>query len=110
MCRVPGHKNEWKDYYLNPMSKKIKEEANQIISDGDSSECSSEEYVRVVRNEDDADSETEDCCNFMPELIVRNRDPDEASMDSDDGASASTKSMPKSLIRKKERRGNELGK
>ena len=54
MCRVPGHNHEWKDCYLSLMNKKIKDEENHNMSDDDSSECSSDESMHAMRNEDDA--------------------------------------------------------
>ena len=50
MRRVPGHDREWKDFYLSPMIKKIKDEENYNVSDDDSSECSSDESMRMTHN------------------------------------------------------------
>ena len=50
-----------------------------------------EESMHMMHNEEDTDSETEDYDNSTPELIVRNRDPDADSMDSDEDASTSMK-------------------
>ena len=60
MRRANGNNHEWKYCYLNPISKKIKNEENQNVSDDDYSESSSYESMYMMNNEADADSEPEE--------------------------------------------------
>ena len=100
MCRVPGREHEWKDWCTNPTNKKIKDESNQVISDDDSSERSSDEPTHATHNEGHADLEHEDHNNDVPKLIVWNRDADEDLMDSNDGTFTSMKNLLKLLVKK----------
>ena len=103
---MPGRDYEWKNYYLSLASKKIKDEEDHNVSDGNSSECSSDESTRVVRSEDDTGTETEENDNSActidsaPKSLVRSNGSDADFEDRDDNASTSEGSMPKSLIRK----------
>ena len=105
---MPRREHEWKDFYLNPMGKKIKDEGNQIISEDDSSECSSDESTHTMRNEDDAGAKPEGndtntyTIDIMPKVLILSNDANADSTGSDDDASTREGSMPNSLIKKKQ--------